>query len=339
MGWNICFLGFNRPPSIKTLEQIQWLKSWRLFHEPETGASFLEGQSLSETISFQEEIKTAKLALTESQKHQLENIDAEISKHGGYKELFDSYSAQIAMLLSQALNQPVASFVGDDEGTESCFIFDEGKLVRGRLEINWNKALSFDTDGNAELEWLYPEGMSDDDPDFKMTRTMYQIGVEEADAFFDRHSLEDTLSFDRDFRPGQFLLKAQKGKPDLPIRRPVDELTDFLGDAPTQKQVLAAFDPIVQAILDTDFPNAPNAHRFEMDERLGACSIYISRLIQLSPQPSGFYKGIQKFLNDIGLYVRYMRPKPEFRKKSINARGWSRQLKRKWWFQNLRSKF
>jgi hypothetical protein len=344
MGWRVCFFGFNRPPATDVLQKTQWLTSWRLFHEPETGASFLEGQSESDEITFSNEVKTADRLLTDDQKALLVSIDNRITENGGYKQLFDTYAAEIAMLLSQELNQPVASFVGDDEGTESCFIFDQGKLVRGRLEIHWNKALAFDADGNAELEWLYPEGLSGNDPDFINSRTFFQIGIEEADAFFERHTLDDTLTFDHDFKPGQFVLKAQKGEPDLPIRRPIDELNDILGLSPTTEQILEAFAPVVDAILDEGFPDAPNAHRFEMDDRSTALSVYLSNLRQRSSQHSAFAEGLHPFVLDLSVYTKRLRPAPEFRKSSIDFRHWRQKLSAEWrrkklpnepWFRKL----
>ncbi len=344
MGWRVCFFGFNRPPAIDVLEKTEWLTSWRLLHEPETGASFLEGQSESEGITFFEEVKTGNRVLTGDQKALLDRIDTAIAANGGYKQLFDTYAAEVAMLLSQELEQPVAAFVGDDEGVDSCFIFDRGRLMRGRLEIHWNKALVFDADGNAELEWLYPEGVSDNDPDFVNSRTLYQIAIEEADAFFARHTLDDTLNFDRDFEPGQFVLKAQKGEPALPIRRPIDELNDSLGLSPAPEQILEAFAPVVDAILDAGFPDAPNAHRFEMDDRCAACSVYVSYLRRRSSERSAFAEDLHSFLLDLSNYTKRLRPAPEFRKPSIDFGSWRRKLVAEWrrqkpgnepWFRKL----
>jgi hypothetical protein len=67
MGWNVCFFGFNRPPAKDVLEKAECLTSWRLFHEPETEAWILEGQSDSDEITFYEEVKTAGLVLTHDQ--------------------------------------------------------------------------------------------------------------------------------------------------------------------------------------------------------------------------------------------------------------------------------
>ena len=344
MGWRVCFFGFNRPLATDVLQKTQWLTSWRLFHEPETGASFLEGQSESDEITFSKEVKTADRLLTDDQKAVLASIDTAIAENGGYKQLFDTYAAELAMLLSQELKQPVAAFVGDDEGVESCFIFDRGCLMRGRLEIHWNKALVFDADGNAELEWLYPEGVSDNDPAFINSRTFFQIGIEEADAFFARHTLDDTLTFDREFKPGQFVLKAQKGEPDLPIRRPIDELNDSLGLSPTPEKILEAFAPVVDAILDEGFPDAPNAHRFEMDDRSTALSVYVSNLRRGSPAQSTFAEGLHPFLLDLSNYTKRLRPAPEFRKSSIDFGSWRRKLAAEWrrqkprnepWFRKL----
>ena len=53
MGWRVCFFGFSRPPAKDVLEKAEWLTSWRLFHEPETEAWFLEGQSESDEITFE----------------------------------------------------------------------------------------------------------------------------------------------------------------------------------------------------------------------------------------------------------------------------------------------
>lgn len=344
MGWHVSFIGFNRRPALDTLQEIDWLTSWRLFCEPETGAWFMEGQSESNEITFQEEIKTGNLVLTEDQKTMLANIEARIVEHGGHKELFDTYGVQIAMLLSQHLDQPVAAFSGFDEGGESGFIFDGGKLVRGRLEIDWNKALAFHGDGKAELEWLYPEGVSEDDPDFAATRTMFQIGIEEADRFFERHSLEEVLTFDHDFKPGQFVLKAEKGKPTPPIRRPGDELNEVLGLAPTPQQMLDTFAPVVEAILDPEFADAPNPRRFELDDWSAACSVYVSYLRKRSSEHSGFTESLHAFLLDLSNYTKRLRPAPEFRKSSIDFGRWNRKLSAEWrrqkswnqpWFRKL----
>lgn len=344
MGWRICFFGFNRPPAIDVLEKAEWLTSWRLFNEPKTEAWFLEGQGESDEITFYQEVKTASRVLTNDQDSLLISIENKIAENDGSKYCFDPYAAQIAMLLSQELKQPVAAFVGDDEGVDSCFIFDRGRLVRGRLEIDWNRALAFGADGSAELEWLYPEGVSDTDPDFVVSRTIYQIGIEEADAFFERHTLDDTLNFNRDFKPGQYVLKAQKGGPDPPIRRPLDELNNLLGLSPTPEQMLAAFAPVVDAILDARFPDAPNAHRFEMDDRSTALSVYVSYLRQRSSGNAAFAEELHTFLLDLSDYTKRLRPAPDFRKSSIDFGRWRRKLSADWrrqqrrrepWFRKL----
>lgn len=337
MGWRVCFFGFHRAPATDILLKTEWLTSWRLFHEPETGAYFLEGQSRSEEITFFEEVKTAGLSLSDEQRAVLTGIDSNITRNGGYRQLFDTYASEIAMLLSQELAQPVAAFVGDDEGVNSCFVFDRGHLVRGRLEIHWNKALAFDADGKANLEWLYPEGVSDNDPDFINSRMFFQIGIEEANAFFDRHSLEDTLSFDRNLRPGAFVLKAQKGEPDPPIRRPIDELNERLGVAPTKEQLLNAFAPVVEAILDEGFPDAPNAHRFEMDDRSTALLVYASNLRRHSSGQARFAEDLHPFLLDLSNYTRRLRPAPAFRKSSIDFLRWRQKLSAKWRRHNPRN--
>ncbi|MEL6566900.1 MAG: hypothetical protein AAFQ22_00675 [Pseudomonadota bacterium] len=343
MGWYVSFVAFNRPPEIDTLQGVDALASWRLFHEPETGAWFLEGQSNTEAITFQEEIKTKALGLTDEQTAQLKNIETRITEKGGDKSLFDADGAKIAMGLSRALDQPVAHFSAYDEGGESGFIFDGGKLVRGRLEIDWNKALAFDADGKAELDWLYPEGVSDDDPDFVQSRTFFQIGLTEADAFFERHTLADALTFDQPFKPGQFVLKAQKGEPDPLIRTPHEELTDVLGQYPTQEEMLETFTPVVDAILDPGFPDAPNPHRHDMDSRSSACSVYVSYLRKRSSENAAVNARLHAFLLDLSNYAKALRPAPDFRKSSTDFRRWQRKLSAEWqrqksgdpWFRRL----
>jgi hypothetical protein len=258
------------------------------------------------------------------------SIENKIAESAGIKYYFDRYAAQIAILLSQELKQPVAAFVGDDEGVDSCFIFDSGRIVRGRLEIDWNRAFAFDADGKSELEWLYPEGVSDTDPDFICLRTMYQIGIEEADAFFERHTLDDTLTFDRDLKPGQFVLKAKKGEPDPPTRGSIDELIDILGPSPTPKKILETFAPVVDAILDEGFPDAPNEHRFKMDVRSTALAVYVSKLRGRSFEQSAFAEGLHPFLLDLSVYTKRLRPAPEFRKSSIDFGRWRRKLTAEW---------
>ncbi|MEO0817452.1 MAG: hypothetical protein AAFX86_09105 [Pseudomonadota bacterium] len=343
MGWYVSFVAFNRPPEIDTLQGIDWLTSWRLFHEPETGAWFFEGQSDTEAITFQEEIKTKALGLTDDQTALLKGIETSITEQGGDKTLFDVDGAQIAMALSRALDQPVAHFSAYDEGGDSCFIFDAGRLIRGRLEIDWNKALSFDARGRAELEWLYPEGVSDDDPGFVNSRTMFQIGLEEADAFFDRHTLANTLTFDNEIEPGQFLLKAQKGAPAPTALTPHEELTQLLGLSPTFEDMLEAFSPVVDAVLDSGFPDAPNPHRHEMDNRSLGCCVYVSYLRKRSSENAAANARLHAFLLDLNNYAKALRPAPDFRKSSTDFRRWQRKLSADWlrqksgdpWFRRL----
>lgn len=336
MGWNISFLGFNRPPSIDKLNSIDWLTGWRLFQDPQIGAWFLDGQSQSKSITFYEEIKTGDLKLEGDQAALIKKIETELLRHEGRWYFFDAYIAKIALMLSIELAQPVASFIGDDEGTDAAFIFDQGRLVTGRLQFEWNKALTFDPEANAEVEWLYPEGVSADDKTFKPTRHMYQIALEEAHTFFGSNFLDETLNFDRDDLE-RFLLKAEKGVADPPYRSQSDIFREDLGDAPSPMQLIESFEPIVNAILDPSFPDAPNEHRFGMDKQISGCVGYTDRLRFSSSPHLKFYADLCKVLGEVSRYTLALRPKPDFRKKAFNFPKWNRELRGQWKRQTRRA--
>jgi len=336
MGWQISFLGLNQAPDFDKLNSISWLKNWRLFQEPETEAWLLEGQGQSDTITFFEEIKTSNLVLKDAQSALLKKIETELARNDGRWYFFDSYTAKIALLLSIELGQPVASFIGDDEGTDAAFIFDQGKLVTGQLQFEWNKALSFGPDAKAELEWLYPEGLSDEDEKFKPTRHMYQIALENAQAFFGSNFLDATLDFDRDDLD-RYLLKAEKGVVKPPYRSKSDVLRDDLGTSPSPKQLIERFEPIIHAILDPSFPDAPNEHRFEMDKQVSGSVGYTSNLRCSASPHLKFYADLSKVLGEISRYTMALRPKPDFRKRSINFKSWNRELNGKWRKQKRRA--
>lgn len=336
MGWSISFLGFNRPPPIEKLKAIPWLESWRLFQEPQTAAWFLEGNDAGEAITFSSEIKTAGLALNDHQTALFAKIASELDRHGAKRYCFEDYATKIAMLLSAELGQAVAAFAGDDEVTDCAFIFDHGKLLRGRLDFEWNKALSFDTYGNAELIWLYPEGVSDEDVGFKPTRYLYQTVLEEAKLFFDSAFLNDTLNFDRSDLD-KFLLEAQHGVAHAPYRSKSDLLRDELGSSPSPEKLIAAFDATINAILDAKFPHAENEHRFAMDAAISGYVVYASQLRFSTSPHLKFYADLTEVLSAIGEYSKRLRPKPEFRKKSINFGDWNRELKSKWSQQKRRA--
>lgn len=340
MGWDVRFFGLNQAPEVKRLDVAQWLESWRLFHAPEANAWILEGQSQTDEITFLEEIKTNNRVLSSGQKSLLRKIETEIAKNGGYRELFDSDSTQIALLLSIELEQPVASFVSNDEGVDACFIFDRGHIARGRIEIDWNKALVFDADANAELEWLAPEGSLDPDKDLEAGYGIHEIVAEEAETFFSNNFLDELFSFDRELAPLRFQLDAQKGDPDPPYRSKSDVLRDELGISPSPQQLIVAFQPIIQSIQDPNFPYASNEHRYELHERVSGCFLFANSLSNYSSAQAHlkFYAGLADLLEEFSTYTRLLRPKPEFRKRSIDFAGWKRKLGRQWWRQKIRTK-
>lgn len=329
MGGYVSFIGFNQTPDLDALNRVSWLDRWRLFQAPDVAAWLLEGQSNERTITFFEEIKFGALKLTTAQATLLEKIEAEVKKHEGNKLAFDTYTAKIAIALSAELGQPVAAFAGDDMGTDSAFVFDQGKLVRGQLEIAWNKALSFDAEANAELEWLYPEGVSDEDDEFQINRTLYQILLEEAARFYGSDFLDSMLDSFRD-DADKYVLKAEKGEADPPYRSQSDIFRDELGSAPTPETLIAAFDSIVETILDPEFPNAENEDRFKMDELISGTVGYTSKLRFSESSHLKFYADLTTTLGDISGYTKALRPKPDFRKRSINFLRWNQELRGKW---------
>lgn len=329
MAGYVGFIGFNQAPDLDALNRVNWLDRWRLFQAPDVNAWLLEGQSNVSTITFVEEIKFGALKLTADQAALLEKIEAEVQKHDGNKLAFDTYTAKIAIALSAELGQRVAGFAGDDMGTDSAFVFEQGKLVRGQLEIAWNKALSFDAEAKVELEWLYPEGVSDEDDDFQVNRVLYQILLEEARRFYGSDFLDDMLDSFRD-DADKFVLKAEKGVADPPYRSQSDIFRDEIGNAPTPETLIAAFDPIVETILDPDFPSAENEDRFKMDELISGTVGYTSKL-RFSDSPHlNFYADLTTTLGDIAGYTKALRPKPDFRKRSINFLRWNQALRGKW---------
>ena len=329
MGGYVSFVGFNQAPNLDKLNTLQWLERWRVFQAPDVAAWLMEGQSNDATITFFEEIKLGALKLTTDQAALLDKIQAEVKQYGAHAHAFDAYTAKIAIALSDALGQPVAAFAGDDDGTDAGFVFDEGRLVRGQLEIAWNKALSFDADANAEVHWLYPEGVSDEDDDFQVNRVLYQILLEEAQQFYGNGFLDEMLDSFRD-DDDKYVLKAEKGVADPPYRSQSDIFRDEIGTAPTPQTLIAKFDPIVETILNPDFPSAENEDRFKMDELISGTVGYTSKL-RFSDSPHlKFYADLTTTLGDIAGYTKALRPKPDFRKKSINFLRWNQELRGKW---------
>ncbi|MEO1029476.1 MAG: hypothetical protein AAFX02_10530, partial [Pseudomonadota bacterium] len=183
MGAYLDFFGFNRAPDLATLNNIPWLTDWRLFHEPAASAWYLEGQSNESVPTFFEEVKWNPPPLPEALNTLFDQIKADIKRYKGDATQFDTHALHLAALLSKTLAQPIASFLGNDEGLDSCFVFDQGQLQSGGLEIAWDKELIVSADGTRQLRRIYAEGTSENDPGFT-PRYEHHIATEGARAFF-----------------------------------------------------------------------------------------------------------------------------------------------------------
>jgi hypothetical protein len=74
-----------------------------------------------------------------------------------------------------------------------------------------------------------------------------------------------------------------------------------------------------------------------MDKKVSGAVGYTSNLRFSSSPHLKFYAELSKVLGEFSRYTMALRPKPDFRKRSINFERWKRELRGKWNRQKRRA--
>lgn len=316
MGNSVSFFGFSSEPDVTKLDKLAWLRGWTLFSEAEVPAWYLEGPNATSEITFFEPLRTEKFAPDTNILTLAQTITSKIEEALGYTTLFRVDQFFQCAALSKVLGQTAICVLGDDEGLDSCFVFDRGTLTSAKIEIDWDKALIVNNAGAPELERLYPVGSDADDENLQ-PRMLHQLATEQAKKYFGCR-FRWTISadpVDAELGKRSFKLVGKKGsalKPPKELKRILEER---LGANPKRRALISALAPIVETAMRPEFINEETQIRFDLDEQIGQCLAYVyGPPWDRKMNRNNFEQELLSFLTDLGSYTRPLRPKPEFRK-------------------------
>jgi hypothetical protein len=154
MGSNVSFFAFDEPPDLQALKAVDWLTAFRLFRRNGRPEWYLEGPSAEgERITFFERLiaDDSKLAAIGAATSAVAKLQADIKNLKKGSAGYDDEGLLQALALSAALKQRVLYVCGNDESLDCGFICKDGAIVRGRLELDWNKAVAIE-DGRIRVE-------------------------------------------------------------------------------------------------------------------------------------------------------------------------------------------
>lgn len=336
MGCDVEFFAFREEPDISILRQAGWLKSWRLFKETDVKAWYLEGPSQDDDVTFFQPLQTKNPpASPETQEIATQLLDR-IRQLGGDASLFHQSSFLICAALSNALDQSVIYVAGNDEGLDSYFSFDSGNLAGAKFEIDWDKAILVQQDGGVLVEELYQPGT---DPDLAAPRTLHQIAREGVAAYFGAKTW--LVSSDPyDFNENDYELICKKGE--FPPKDVSLDLIMFrkFGYELSIRDLIKEISPYVERFLEEDLILAENDRRFKADRDSGEIASYATRYERNAKwYQRDLASGLIKFLWDVSGYISSLRPRPEFRSRSLNTVEYRADLLRRWAAIKFQSRF
>lgn len=326
-------------PDLSKLGQVPWLDGWRLFLDAMIPAWYLDGHNTIAEVILSSPLTVRQFDPDSDVLSIVKKIQEKIDLEKGAKSSFNKNAFLQCAALSKALDQSVICVFSDDEGSDSSFLFNQGELVKARMQIDWDKGLIVHKSGEVELERFYPEGTDPDDADLK-PRIIYQIAREETSTYFGDNFLWDELiDPDAASSSGSSVnLIAQRGHAPKQNESFKAILKKKLGDKPDKKQIISALSPVVEAVITPGFSHASNQVRFNLDEQVGECYSYIlSDPWERTKDRTDFRTALQQFLSDLGSYTRALRPKPEFRKNPSVLPYRRSSLAARWAFLKLRS--
>jgi hypothetical protein len=333
MGSNVAFFAFDEAPDVQALEAIGWLTGFRLFRRNARPEWYLEGpSSAAEGITFFEPLVAddAQLAaigpVTEAAARLRTELKSLKKRSAGY----DDEGLRQALALSAALERRVLHVCGNDESLDCGFICQDGVILRGRLQLDWNKAAAIE-DGRIRVEALYPEGT---DPDTAEPRRMYALGSQEAAAFFGSEAPWPISSDPYDIQAQEYELVASKGSAEPLYQGAEAELMAVWASAmkPGEKlrRYVAIIAPHIDTALRTDLILAERQSRDPTELQL---LHYKSFLASPYRNHARQIEALASLMSNVLTYLRLLRPRPRFRQK-IDFAAVNRQLERRW--RNLR---
>jgi hypothetical protein len=328
MGCNVSFFAFDEPPDLDALDAIHWLTAFRLFRRKGRSEWYLEGPSTDDDITFSESLITedSKLAEIGPATAAVAKLQTDLKKLKKRSVGYDDEGLRQALALSTALGQRVLYVSGNDESLDCGFICNDGAIVRGRLQLDWNKACALE-DGRIRVESLYPE---ETDPDTAEPRELYALASQEAGAFFRSATpwriTSDPLYVD----VADYELVGSKGSAKPLYQGAEAELRAVWASSnkPREKlrRYVAILGPHIRTALRTDLILADRQSRDPTERQLFDCSRFVaSPYLDHPPQLAA----LAAFLSHVRTYLRLLRPRPAFRQQ-IDFAAINQQLTRRW---------
>lgn len=329
MGCNISFFAFDEAPDLQALAAIGWLNAFRLFRRKGRREWYLEGPSpAGPSITFFERLivddsKLAALGSVTAAAAKLLNDVKSLQKRSA---VYDDEGLLQALGLSAALKQRVLYVSGNDESLDCGFICKDGAIVRGGLELDWDKAVAIE-DGRVRVESLYPDGT---DPQRAEPRSLYAIASREAAAFFRAAGPWRMTSDPDDVEIADYELVDSKGSAE-PLEKGVKAELEAVwasSSAPGEKlrRYLAILTPHIDSALRTDLILAERQTRDPTEHQLLGCSLFLGSSYLDHPRP---LRPLATLLCDLMTYLRLLRPRPRFRQK-IDFAAMNRRLTWRW---------
>jgi hypothetical protein len=328
MGCNVSFFAFDELPDLQALEAIDWLTAFRLFRRKGRPEWYLEGPSAGDGITFFERLiaEDSKLAAIGPVTAAVAKLQTDIKSLKKRSAGYDDEGLLQALALSAALKQRVLYVCGNDESLDCGFICKDGAIVRGRLELDWNKAVAIE-DGRIRVESLYPD---ETDPDTAEPRRMYGLASQEATAFFRVETPWRITSDPHDIEVADYELVGSKGSAEPLHQGAEDELRAVWASSnkPGEKlrRYVAIIAPHVSTALRADLILAERQSRDPTEQQLLQCRRFVASPYLDHPRQ---LEALAALLLDLLTYLRLLRPRPRFRQK-IDFAAMNRQLARRW---------
>lgn len=329
MGSNVSFFAFDEPPDLQALEAISWLTAFRLFRRKGRPEWFLEGPSAEGgSITFFERLITdnSKLAAIGPATAAVAKLRIDVEKQKTRSAGYDDEGLLQALALSAALSQRVLYASGNDESLDCGFICKDGAIVRGRWELDWNKAAAIE-DGRVRIESLYPDGT---EPDTAEPRRLYALASHETAAFLGSETPWRVSSDPHDIEVAEYELVASKGSAEPLHQGAQAELRAVWARSikPGEKlrRYVAIIAPHINTALRTDLILAERQTRDPTEQQLLHCRSFVaSAYLDHPPQ----LEALAALLLDLLKYLRLLRPRPRFRQR-IDFAALNQQLMWRW---------
>jgi hypothetical protein len=241
---------------------------------------------------------------------------------------FDEKALAAALAISNELGLATLLIYSNDDGVDAGFICEAGQVSHAKLP-NLPDAMVVFENGVVQLKALQSEEFDEGEP----VLDLHQFATEVANSFFGESIRWRVTSDPFEFKASEYTLVLGRGER-TPFRLPGDEIKAELwvietsnanGRQKLQKSI-AIIDAHVAAALQQRLITSERAERDLVEWNVSACLLHASLFRK---PPSASFERIKAYLQKVLTYLRFLRPKPDFRR-SLDFHAEARKLRAEW---------